>query len=51
MKIDWTILVIIIIAAITLIVFLVRRNWKDEKKFEHRMNEDYKRPDVDEPEI
>jgi hypothetical protein len=44
-------LVIIILAAIALIVFLVMQNRKDEKEFEHEIKEDYKKPDVDEPEI
>jgi uncharacterized membrane protein len=51
MQINWTILVIIILAAVALIIFLAMQNRKDEKEFEQEIKEDYKKPDVDEPEI
>lgn len=41
---NWTILIIVGIAAIALIVFLVVRNNKDEKIFEDQMNNDFTKP-------
>jgi hypothetical protein len=38
---NWPFLVLFGLAAVALIVFLVRRNQKDEKKFEKQLNEDY----------
>ena len=38
---NWPFLVVFGLAAVALIVFLVRRNQKDEKKFEKQLNEDY----------
>lgn len=38
---NWTVLILFSIAAIALIVFLVVRNQKDEKKFEEQTNNDY----------
>jgi len=36
---SWTAVIIISIAVIILLVFVIRRNLKDEKKFEHQLNE------------
>jgi hypothetical protein len=38
---NWPFLVLFGLAAVALIVFLVRRNQKDEKKFEKQLNEDF----------
>ncbi len=38
---NWTVIIIVGIALIALIVFLVRRNAKDEKEFEQQQNNDY----------
>lgn len=38
---NWIALTIFGIAAIALVVFLVRRNRKDEKDFEEQLNNDY----------
>ncbi len=38
---NWLFLILFGIAAIALIVFLVKRNNKDEKVFEDQMNNDY----------
>ena len=38
---NWPILVVFGIAAIVLIVFLVRRNIKDEKELEEKIKQDY----------
>ena len=40
---NWPILIIFGIAAITLVVFLIKRNTKDEKVFEDEMNNDYQK--------
>ncbi|HMI77946.1 MAG TPA: hypothetical protein VK484_04095 [Ferruginibacter sp.] len=38
---NWTVLIIFGIIALALIIFLVVRNQKDEKKFEEEANQDY----------
>jgi hypothetical protein len=38
---NWPILVVFGIAAIALMVFLVRRNIKDEKELEEKIKQDY----------
>ena len=38
---NWPLLILFGIAAIALIVFLVRRNQKDEKKFEDQLKNDF----------
>jgi preprotein translocase subunit YajC len=40
MEIDYFIIVPILVAAIALLVFVIIRNQKDEKKFEEDMNKD-----------
>lgn len=40
---NWTIIIIVGIAALGLIVFLIIRNAKDEKDFEKQANQDYPR--------
>ena len=41
---DWPVIILLGIAAIALIVFLVRRNQKDEKQFEDQLKNDYRKP-------
>ncbi|MFP5042797.1 hypothetical protein [Parasediminibacterium sp. JCM 36343] len=41
MKLNWVLLIIFGVAAIALIVFLIKRNIKDEKKFEKQANNNY----------
>lgn len=41
---DWYILIPFGIVAIALIVFLIRRNQKDEKGFEEQLKDDYPKP-------
>jgi hypothetical protein len=41
---NWYIIILAGIAAIALIVFLVKRNIKDEVKFEDQLKEDYHKP-------
>ena len=48
---NWLILIPVGIGAITLIVFLVKRNIKDEKKFENQLKNDYRKPKNDEEDI
>jgi hypothetical protein len=38
---NWTIVIFVGIAAITLISFLVKRNQKDKKEFVKKLNDDY----------
>ena len=38
---NWPVLILFGIAAIALIVFLVRRNIKDEKQLEEKIKQDY----------
>ncbi len=40
---NWPFLVLFGLAAVALIVFLVKRNQKDEKKFEKQLNEDFRK--------
>ncbi len=41
MVINWPLLIIVGILLIALVIFLIVRNQKDEKKFEKQLNEDY----------
>jgi type II secretory pathway pseudopilin PulG len=38
---NWTVIIIVGIVLVALIVFLVRRNAKDENEFEEQQNNDY----------
>jgi FtsZ-interacting cell division protein ZipA len=38
---NWTLIIIVGIALVALVVFLVRRNAKDEREFEKQQNNDY----------
>nr|WP_294906241.1 FeoB-associated Cys-rich membrane protein [uncultured Lacibacter sp.] len=38
---NWPVLIVVGMLLLGLIVFLIRRNVKDEKKFEQQANEDY----------
>ena len=40
---DWSLIIIIGIAALALITFLFVRNLKDEKKFERQVENDYRK--------
>lgn len=37
----WPVLIIVVIAAIALLIFLVKRNQQDKKEFERQLNQDY----------
>jgi hypothetical protein len=41
---NWTIIILVSIGAIALVVFLVRRNMKDETAFEEQLKNDYPKP-------
>lgn len=41
---NWTIIIILGIAAVALIYFLIRKNVKDEIEFEDQLNNDYEKP-------
>lgn len=45
---NWLVLIPVGIGAVALIVFLVMRNIKDEKKFENQLKNDYRKPRDDE---
>lgn len=44
MDINWPIVIIVAVAALALVVFLIRRNQKDEKNMEETMNQVDKKP-------
>lgn len=48
---NWTIIIIVAILLIALVVFLVRRNLKDEKEFENQQNNDYHKSKEEEGDI
>ena len=48
---NYTILLIAGIVLIGLVVFLVVRNQKDEKEFEHQLNEDYHKSKEEENDV
>lgn len=48
---NWYILIAVGIAVLALLIFLIRRNTKDEKKFEEQLKEDYPRPKHDKADV
>lgn len=46
MNINYLSTALVIIAAIGLLIFLIRKNRKDEKKFEQEMNREVGEPEV-----
>jgi hypothetical protein len=51
---NWYIIIPIGIAAIGLIIFLIRRNIKDEEKLEEKLKQDYHKPresDINDPNV
>ncbi len=48
---NWLLLIPVGIGMIALIVFLIMRNIKDEKKFENQLKNDYRKPKNDEEDI
>ena len=45
MEINWMIVGIVILGVLVLMVFLVRKNQKEEKKYKKFLNNDYKKND------
>ena len=45
---NWIIIILVVVGAIALVVFLVKRNMKDEKEFEGQLKNDYPKPTQDE---
>lgn len=48
---NWPLIVIVGIVVIVLIVLLARRNQKDEKEFENKLNNDYHKTKEEEGDI
>ncbi len=44
---NWTVIILVSIGAIALVVFLIRRNMKDESAFENQLNSNYPKPPND----
>lgn len=41
---NWPVIIVVGLLLIALVVFLIRRNMKDEEEFEHQLKEDYHKP-------
>ena len=48
---DWSLIIIVGIAALALVIFLFVRNLKDEKKFEKQIENDYQKSRSEEGDI
>ena len=48
---NWFIIILVGLAALILIGFIIKRNFKDEKAFEQQLNTDYKKPKDEEEEL
>jgi hypothetical protein len=48
---NWPVIIGVGILLIALVVFLIRRNMKDEEEFEHQVKEDYHKPKNDEGDV
>ena len=51
MEINWVIVSILIICVLFLIVFLLRKNQKDKKKYTNFLNNDFKKADEQESDL
>ncbi|WP_426094331.1 hypothetical protein [Flavobacterium sp. DSR2-3-3] len=51
MKINWIVVSIVIICMLVLIVFLIRKNQKDKKKYIDFLNNDFKKADEEESDL
>ena len=51
MGINWVIISIVIICVLFLIVFLIRKNQKDKKKYTNFLNNDFKKADEQESDL
>ena len=48
---NWLVLIPVGVALIALIIFLIKRNLKDEKDVEELLNNDYPKPKEDESDV
>lgn len=48
---NWPVIIGVGILLIALVVFLIRRNMKDEEEFEHLVNEDYRKSKDEEGDV
>jgi large-conductance mechanosensitive channel len=48
---NWPVLIAVGFLLLALVIFLVRRNMKDEEEFEHQVNEDYHKPKDEEGDV
>jgi hypothetical protein len=48
---NWSFIIFFSIVILALVIFLVMRNQKDERKFENELKNDYRRPLPDEKDI
>jgi LPXTG-motif cell wall-anchored protein len=48
---NWPVLIGVGLLLIALVVFLIRRNMKDEEEFEHQLNEDFHKAKSEEGDI
>ncbi|WP_417939279.1 FeoB-associated Cys-rich membrane protein [Flavobacterium sp. RS13.1] len=51
MKINWIIIGTIVVVLIALILFMIRKDQKEKKKFTKFLNDDFKKADEDEPDF
>ncbi len=51
MEKNWIVIVIVSLAAIALVIFLIKQNQKDKKALIQKLNNDYPKPKENEPEI
>jgi LPXTG-motif cell wall-anchored protein len=48
---NWPVLIGVGLLLIALVVFLIRRNMKDEEEFEHQVNEDFRKAKNEEGDV
>lgn len=51
MGINWTIIGIVVAVLIVLIVFMIRKNQKEKKKWTEFLNNDFKKTEENEPDV
>lgn len=49
MDINWIVIGVVVVIVIALIVMTVRKNQKEKKKLTNLLNNDFQKPDEDEP--
>lgn len=48
---NWPVLIVTGIALVALVIFLIRRNMKDEEEFEQQLKNDYHKPKDEEGDV